>query len=109
VQADFKGWQLGRQLLPARLHTDEDVGDVHRGRPPTIPCDTTADFGPFIPTYTNGGAASITTSSPSANLRQTSLRNLVARFAAAETMTRADTPALCVVHTPVPAGHAGPA
>jgi iron complex outermembrane recepter protein len=91
VQADFKGGNWAGNLGLRYVHTDEDVityTAVGANQPGAI---TTSAFGPFIPTYTNHSYNDVL---PSANLKIDLTPDLVARFAAAETMTRADYSAL---------------
>src|SRR6202035_5536393 len=91
VQADFKGSNWAGNVGLRYVHTDEDVltyTAVGANQPGAI---TTSLFGPFIPTYTNHSYNDVL---PSANLKIDLTPDLVARFAAAETMTRADYSAL---------------
>jgi iron complex outermembrane receptor protein len=91
VQADFKGSNWAGNVGLRYVHTDEDVVTytaVGATQPGAI---TTSAFGPFIPTYTKHSYNDVL---PSANLKIDVTPDLVARFAAAETMTRADYSAL---------------
>ncbi len=91
VQADFKGSNWAGNVGLRYVHTDEDVityTSVGANQPGAI---TTSAFGPFIPTYTKHSYNDVL---PSANLKIDLTPDLVARFAAAETMTRADYSAL---------------
>jgi len=91
VQADFKGTNWAGNVGLRYVHTDEDVityTSVGANQPGAI---TTSAFGPFIPVYTKHSYNDVL---PSANLKIDVAPDLVARFAAAETMTRADYSAL---------------
>jgi iron complex outermembrane receptor protein len=91
VQADFKGGNWAGNVGLRYVHTDENVVTytaVGANQPGAI---TTSAFGPFIATYTNHSYNDVL---PSANLKIDVTPDLVARFAAAETMTRADYSAL---------------
>jgi iron complex outermembrane receptor protein len=91
VQADFKGDNWAGNVGLRYVHTDEDVVTytaVGAAQPGAI---TTSAFGPFIPLFTNHSYNDVL---PSANLKIDLAPDLVARFAAAETMTRADYSAL---------------
>jgi iron complex outermembrane recepter protein len=91
AQADFKGSNWAGNVGLRYVHTDEDVityTSVGANQPGAI---TTSAFGPFIPTYTKHSYNDVL---PSANLKIDVTPDLVARFAAAETMTRADYSAL---------------
>jgi iron complex outermembrane receptor protein len=73
------------------VHTDENVLTYTAAGATQPGAITTSAFGPFIPTYTKHGYNDVL---PSANLKIDVTPDLVARFAAAETMTRADYSAL---------------
>ena len=104
VQADFKGGNWAGNLGLRYVRTDEDVltfTSVGANAPGAI---TTSAFGPFIPTYTKHSYNDVL---PSANLKIDVAPDLVARFAAAETMTRADYSALGGFTSLSPPGAAG--
>jgi iron complex outermembrane receptor protein len=73
------------------VHTDEDVVTYTAVGLATPGAITTSAFGPFLPLYTRHSYNDFL---PSANLKIDLTPDLVARFAAAETMTRADYSAL---------------
>jgi iron complex outermembrane receptor protein len=91
VQADFKGSNWAGNLGLRYVHTDEDVLTYTAAGANQPGAITTSAFGPFIPTYTKHSYNDVL---PSANLKIDVTQDLVARFAAAETMTRADYSAL---------------
>jgi iron complex outermembrane receptor protein len=104
VQADFKGTNWAGNVGLRYVHTDEDVVTytaVGANQPGAI---TTSAFGPFIPLYTKHSYNDVL---PSANLKIDVTPDLVARFAAAETMTRADYSALGGFTNLTPPGAAG--
>src|SRR6202035_5819876 len=104
VQADFKGSNWAGNVGLRYVHTDEDVltyTAVGANQPGAI---TTSAFGPFVPTYTKHSYNDVL---PSANLKIDVTPDLVARFAAAETMTRADYSALGGFTNLTPPGAAG--
>jgi iron complex outermembrane recepter protein len=91
VQADFKGSNWAGNLGLRFVRTDEDVvtyTSAGANQPGAI---TTSAFGPFVPVETKNSYNDVL---PSANLKIDVAPDLVARFAAAETMTRADYSAL---------------
>ena len=91
VEADFKGSNWAGNVGLRYVHTDENVVTytaVGATQPGAI---TTSAFGPFMPLYTKHSYNDVL---PSANLKIDVTPDLVARFAAAETMTRADYSAL---------------
>jgi iron complex outermembrane receptor protein len=91
VQADFKGGNWAGNVGLRYVHTDEDVVTYTAAGANQPGAITTSAFGPFIPTYTRHSYNDVL---PSANLKIDVTPDLVARFAAAETMTRADYSAL---------------
>jgi iron complex outermembrane receptor protein len=91
VQADFKGGNWAGNVGLRYVHTDEDVLTFTAAGANQPGAITTSAFGPFIPTYTKHSYNDVL---PSANLKIDVTPDLVARFAAAETMTRADYSAL---------------
>ncbi len=104
VQADFKGSNWAGNVGLRYVHTDEDVityTSVGANQPGAI---TTSAFGPFMPLYTKHSYNDVL---PSANLKIDVTPDLVARFAAAETMTRADYSALGGFTNLTPPGAAG--
>jgi iron complex outermembrane receptor protein len=104
VQADFKGDNWAGNVGLRYVHTDENVvtyTSVGATQPGAI---TTSAFGPFIATYTKHSYNDVL---PSANLKIDLTPDLVARFAAAETMTRADYSALGGFTSLSPPGAAG--
>lgn len=104
VEADFKGSNWAGNVGLRYVHTDEDVltyTAVGATQPGAI---TTSAFGPFIPLYTKHSYNDVL---PSANLKIDLTPELVARFAAAETMTRADYSALGGFTSLTPPGAVG--
>jgi len=91
VQADFKGSNWAGNVGLRYVHTDEDVVTYTAAGANQPGAITTSAFGPFIPLYTRHSYNDVL---PSANLKIDLTPDLVARFAAAETMTRADYSAL---------------
>jgi iron complex outermembrane recepter protein len=90
-QADFKGSNWAGNVGLRYVHTDEDVLTYTAAGANQPGAITTSAFGPFVPTYTKHSYNDVL---PSANLKIDVTPDLVARFAAAETMTRADYSAL---------------
>jgi iron complex outermembrane receptor protein len=91
VQADFKGSNWAGNIGVRYVHTQEDVltyTGVDASTPGAI---TTSAFGPFIGLPTSHSYNDVL---PSANLKIDVTPDLVARFAASQTMTRADYSAL---------------
>jgi iron complex outermembrane receptor protein len=91
VQADFKGSNWAGNLGLRYVHTDENVvtyASAVGNEPDAI---TTSAFGPFVPVRTKNSYNDVL---PTANLKIDVTPDLVARFAAGETMTRADYSAL---------------
>jgi iron complex outermembrane receptor protein len=91
VQADFKGDNWAANAGVRYVHTQEDAVTYTQVDPSTPGAILTSAFGPFI-----GIPVSHTYNDvlPSANLKIDLSPDLVARFAASETMTRADYSAL---------------
>src|SRR5882672_3006254 len=91
VQADFKGDNWAANAGVRFVHTQEDAVTYTQVDPTTPGAILTSAFGPFI-----GIPVSHTYNDvlPSANLKLDLSPDLVARFAASETMTRADYSAL---------------
>jgi iron complex outermembrane receptor protein len=91
VQADLKGDNWAANVGVRFVHTQEDVVTYTQVDPTTPGAILTSAFGPFI-----GIPVSHTYNDvlPSANLKLDLSPELVARFAASETMTRADYSAL---------------
>jgi iron complex outermembrane recepter protein len=100
VQADFKGERWAANVGVRYVHTQEDVL-TFTGVDPTTPGVLTSDFGPYIGVSTSNSYNDVL---PSANFKFDVTDNLVARFAAAETMTRADYSALAGFVTLTPPG-----
>jgi len=90
VQADFKGENWAANVGVRFVHTVEDVL-TYTGVSPLTPGSQYSDFGTFIGVPTSNSYNDVL---PSANLKIDVTQDLVARFAAAETMTRADYSAL---------------
>ena len=91
VQADFKGDKWAANVGLRYVHTQENVVFYTQVDPSTPGAITTSLFGPFIGIPVSHGYNDVL---PSANLKLDVTPDLVARFAAAETMTRADYSAL---------------
>ena len=90
VQADFKGENWSANVGVRFVRTDEDVL-TFTGVSAQTPGAIYSDFGSFIGVGTDNNYNNVL---PSANLKIDVTPDLVARFAAAETMTRADYSAL---------------
>jgi iron complex outermembrane receptor protein len=103
VQADFKGENWAANVGFRYVHTVEDVV-TYTGVSAQTPGSQYSDFGTFIGVPTGN---SYNDYLPSANLKIDVTPDLVARFAAAETMTRADYSALAGFTTLAPPGAAG--
>jgi iron complex outermembrane receptor protein len=103
VQADFKGENWAANVGFRYVHTVEDVV-TYTGVSAQTPGSQYSDFGTFIGVPT---CNSYNDYLPSANLKIDVTPDLVARFAAAETMTRADYSALAGFTTLAPPGAAG--
>jgi iron complex outermembrane receptor protein len=90
MQADFKGSNWAGNVGLRYVHTVEDVL-TYVSTSASTPGSQYSDFGQFIGVPTSHDYNDVL---PSANLRIDLTPNLLARFAAAETMTRADYSAL---------------
>jgi len=101
VQADFKGdgWAANAGLR--FVHTQEDVVFYTQVDASTPGAILTSAFGPFIGVRVEHNYNDVL---PSANLKLDLSPELVARFAASETMTRADYSALAGFTNLTPAG-----
>jgi iron complex outermembrane receptor protein len=104
IQADFKGSNWAANVGVRYVHTQEDVL-TYTGVGATTPgAITTSAFGPFIGLPTSHSYNDVL---PSANLKIDVAPDLVARFAASETMTRADYSALAGFTSLSPPGAVG--
>jgi iron complex outermembrane recepter protein len=103
VQADFKGENWAANAGLRYVHTVEDVV-TYTGVSPQTPGSQYSDFGTFIGVPVSNSYNDVL---PSANLKIDLTPELVARFAAAETMTRADYSALAGFTTLTPPGAVG--
>jgi iron complex outermembrane receptor protein len=103
VQADFKGTNWAANVGVRYVHTQEDVL-TYNGVPAGTIGSAYSDFGTFIGVPTSHSYNDVL---PSANLKFDVLPDLVARFAAAQTMTRADYSALAGFTSLSPPGLAG--
>jgi iron complex outermembrane recepter protein len=103
VQADFKGENWAANAGVRYVHTEEDVV-TYTGVAAQTPGSQYSDFGTFIGVPVSNSYNDVL---PSANLKIDLTPDLVARFAAAETMTRADYSALAGFTTLTPPGAAG--
>jgi len=103
VQADFKGSNWAGNVGVRFVHTVEDVL-TYVGVSALTPGSQYSDFGQFIGDPTSHDYNDVL---PSANLKIDLAPDLVARFAAAETMTRADYSALAGFTSLSPPGAAG--
>jgi iron complex outermembrane receptor protein len=106
VQADFKGDNWAANVGLRWVHTQEDAISFTQVAANTPGAVTTSLFGPFAGLEREHTYNDIL---PSANLKLDLTPDLVARFAASETMTRADYSALAgftnlTPPTPCPAG-----
>ena len=86
VQADFKGSNWAGNIGVRVVHTQEDIVN-YTAVDPTTPGSTFSLFGQFIGVPISHSYTDVL---PSFNLKIDVAPDLVARFAAAETMTRAD-------------------
>jgi iron complex outermembrane recepter protein len=86
VQADFKGSNWAGNVGVRVVHTQEDIVN-YTAVDPTTPGSTFSLFGQFIGVPISHSYTDVL---PSFNLKIDVAPDLVARFAAAETMTRAD-------------------
>jgi iron complex outermembrane receptor protein len=91
VQADFKGSNWAGNIGVRFVHTQEDVVTYTQVAANTPGAITTSLFGPFIGIPVSHSYNDVL---PSANLKIDVTPDLVARFAASQTMTRADYSAL---------------
>jgi iron complex outermembrane receptor protein len=91
VQADFKGDNWAGNVGVRYVHTQEDAISYTQVDPTTPGAILTSAFGPFAGLEREHSYNDIL---PSANLKLDLNSELVARFAASETMTRADYSAL---------------
>ena len=105
VQADFKGSNWAGNIGLRYVRTDEDVVTYTSAGATQPGVITTSAFGDFIPLETKNTYNDVL---PSANLKLDLAPDLVARFAAAETMTRADYSALAGFTSLSPPGAACP-
>jgi iron complex outermembrane recepter protein len=103
LQADFKGAIWAANVGVRYVRTQEDVL-TYTGVPAGTIGSTYSDFGTFIGVPTSHSYNDVL---PSANLKIDVMPDLVARFAAAETMTRADYSALAGFTTLSPPGAVG--
>jgi iron complex outermembrane receptor protein len=103
VQADFKGSNWAANVGLRYVHTVEDVL-TYVGASTLTPGSQYSDFGQFIGVPTSHDYNDVL---PSANLKIDLAPDLVARFAAAETMTRADYSALGGFTSLAPPGAVG--
>jgi iron complex outermembrane receptor protein len=101
VQADFKGDRWAANVGVRYVHTQEDVL-TFTGVDKTTPGSLASDFGQYIGIPTSNSYNNVL---PSVNLKIDLTPDLVARFAAAETMTRADYSALAGFVTLTPPGN----
>jgi iron complex outermembrane receptor protein len=101
IQADFKGDNWAANAGVRYVHTVENVV-TYVGVPAQTPgAITTSAFGPFVADPVSHSYNDVL---PSANLKIDVAPDLVARFAAAETLTRADYSALAGFTTLSPPG-----
>jgi iron complex outermembrane receptor protein len=103
VQADFKGDNWAANAGVRFVHTQEDVVTYTQVDASTPGAILTSAFGPFIGIPVEHNYNDVL---PSANLKLDLSPDLVARFAASETMTRADYSALAGFTNLTPPGAA---
>jgi iron complex outermembrane recepter protein len=103
VQADFKGDNWAANAGVRFVRTIEDVV-TYAGVSPLTPGSRYSDFGTYIGVPTNNNYNDVL---PSANLKIDVTHDLVARFAVAETMTRADYSSLAGFVSLAPPGAVG--
>jgi iron complex outermembrane receptor protein len=103
VQADFKGSNWAGNIGVRYVHTVEDVL-TYTGASALTPGSHVSDFGQYIGVPTSHDYNDVL---PSANLKIDLAPNLIARFAAAETMTRADYSSLAGFTSLAPPGAVG--
>ncbi len=101
VQADFKGERWAANIGVRYVHTQEDVL-TFTGVNAATPGSIYSDFGQYIGVPTSNSYNDVL---PSANLKIDVTQDLVARFSAAETMTRADYSALAGFVSLTPPGN----
>ena len=106
VQADFKGDRWAANVGVRVVHTQEDAISYTQVDPTAPGAVLTSAFGPFAGIEREHNYNDVL---PSANLKLDVTSDLVARFSASETMTRADYSALAgftnlTPPTPCPAG-----
>jgi iron complex outermembrane receptor protein len=104
VQADFKGQSWAANIGVRYVNTKEDAISYTQVDASTPGATLTSAFGPFAPLE---GKHTYNDVLPSANLKLDVTKDLVARFAAAETMTRPDYSALAGFTNLTPPGVAG--
>jgi iron complex outermembrane receptor protein len=104
VQADFKGDNWAANAGVRYVHTQEDAISFTQVAANTPGAILTSAFGPFAGLEAEHSYNDIL---PSANLKLDLSRDLVARFAASETMTRADYSALAGFTNLTPPGAVG--
>jgi iron complex outermembrane recepter protein len=105
VQADFKGDNWAANAGLRYVHTEEDAISYTQVDPSTPGAVLTSAFGPFAGLEREHSYNDVL---PSANLKLDVAPDLVARFAASETMTRADYSALAGFTNLTPPGAACP-
>jgi iron complex outermembrane receptor protein len=105
VQADFKGDNWAANAGLRYVHTEEDAISYTQVDPSTPGAVLTSAFGPFAGLERVHNYNDVL---PSANLKLDVSPDLVARFAASETMTRADYSALAGFTNLTPPGAACP-
>jgi iron complex outermembrane receptor protein len=104
VQADFKGDNWAANAGVRYVHTQEDAVTYTQVDASTPGATLTSAFGPFIGIPVSHSYNDVL---PSANLKLDLSPDLVARFAASETMTRADYSALAGFTNLTPPGIVG--
>jgi len=104
VQADFKGDNWAANVRVRYVQTKEDAISYTQVDASTPGATLTSAFGPFAPLE---GKHTYNDVLPSANLKLDLAKDLVARFAAAETMTRPDYSALAGFTNLTPPGAVG--
>jgi iron complex outermembrane recepter protein len=104
VQADFKGTGWGGNIGLRAVRTKEDVVTYTQVAASTPGAVTTSLFGPFIGIPVTNTYNDFL---PSANLKLDLTKDLIGRFAVAETMTRADYSALAGFTNLTPPGNVG--
>jgi iron complex outermembrane receptor protein len=104
VQADFKGTGWGGNIGLRYVRTKEDVVTYTQVAASTPGAITTSLFGPFIGIPVSNSYNDFL---PSANLKLDLSKDLIGRFAVAETMTRPDYSALAGFTNLTPPGNVG--